>query len=104
MNADLLPSCKVVTGHGGTGKWTRKKVAGLSCRARRCPRCGVKPMRHKAQGKGEGRMKEGGKGHALMQVRRGTLAATTHKIKRDLPGLKVRSTPLSRLLGGRPRP
>ena len=26
MNADLLPLDKVVTGHGGTGKWTRKKA------------------------------------------------------------------------------
>ena len=34
MNADLLPEGKVVTGHGGTGKWTRKKVAGFSRRVR----------------------------------------------------------------------
>ena len=30
MNADLLPLEKVVTGHGGTGKWTRKKAFGFS--------------------------------------------------------------------------
>ena len=38
MNDDQLPDCKVVTGHGGTGKWTRKKAFSFlrHVRSRRC--------------------------------------------------------------------
>jgi hypothetical protein len=78
MNADLLPEGKVVTGHGGTGKWTRNKAFGFSRRVRSQPRHGGKRMRYdprKARGKGkaffgDGRSKEGGVGHARLQVRR----------------------------------
>ena len=78
MNADLLPEGKLVTGHGGTGKWTRNKAFGFSRRVRSQPRHGGKRMRYdprKARGKGkaffgDGRSKEGGVGHARLQVRR----------------------------------
>ena len=73
MNADLLPLDKVVTGHGGTGKWTRKKAFGFSRRVRSRPRCGG-GFPHPARGKGNGRNSDRygyiGKGHARMQVRR----------------------------------
>ena len=81
MNADLLPLEKVVTGHGGTGKWTRKKAFGFSRRIRSRPK--ATPMRmpydpRKNAGKGEGRNKDNhdyfaripGQGHARMQLRR----------------------------------
>jgi len=80
-NADLLPLEKVVTGHGGTGKWTRKKAFGFSRRVRSRPK--ATPMRmpydpRKNAGKGEGRNKDNhdyfaripGQGHARMQLRR----------------------------------
>ena len=81
MNAALLPLEKVVTGHGGTGKWTRKKAFGFSRRVRSRPK--ATPMRmaydpRKSAGKGKGRNKDNhyyhasipGQGHARMQVRR----------------------------------
>ena len=79
MNAALLPLEKVVTGHGGTGKWTRKKAFGFSRRVRSRPKATPMRMRYdprKANGKGKGRNSERyghvGKGHARMQVRRET--------------------------------
>ena len=81
MNADLLPDGKVVTGHGGTGKWTRKKAFGFSRHVRSRPRRTPMRMRYdprKSAGKGKGRNKDNhdylaripGQGHARMQVRR----------------------------------
>ena len=81
MNADLLPLDKVVTGHGGTGKWTRKKAFGFSRRVRSRPKATPMRMRYdpcKSAGKGKGRNKDKhdyfaripGQGHARMQVRR----------------------------------
>ena len=79
MNADLLPDGKVVTGHGGTGKWTRKKAFGFSRHVRSRPRRTPMRMRYdprKSAGKGKGRNKDNhdylaripGQGHARMQV------------------------------------
>jgi hypothetical protein len=81
MNADLLPLEKVVTGHGGTGKWTRTKAFGFSRRIRSRPKATPMRMRYdprKNAGKGEGRNKDNhdyfaripGQGHARMQLRR----------------------------------
>ena len=85
MNADLLPEGKVVTGHGGTGKWTRNKAFGFSRRVRSRPKATPMRMRYdprKSAGKGKGRNKDNhdyitrtitttpGQGHARMQLRR----------------------------------
>jgi hypothetical protein len=80
MNADLLPLEKVVTGHGGTGKWTRKKAFGFSRHVRSRPKATPMRMRYdprKSAGKGKGRNKDNhyhfdrtGQGYARMQVRR----------------------------------
>ena len=80
MNADLLPLEKVVTGHGGTGKWTRKKAFGFSRHVRSRPKATPMRMRYdprKSAGKGRGRNKDNhyhfdrtGQGYARMQVRR----------------------------------
>ena len=61
MNADLLPEGKVVTGHGGTGKWTRNKAFGFSRRVRSRPKATPMRMRYdprKSAGKGKGRNKD----------------------------------------------
>ena len=85
MNADLLPEGKVVTGHGGTGKWTRNKAFGFPRRVRSRPKATPMRMRYdprKSAGKGKGRNKDNhdyitrtitttpGQGHARMQLRR----------------------------------
>jgi hypothetical protein len=67
MNADLLPEGKVVTGRGGTGKWTRKKAFGFSRHVRSRPK--GSPMRmwtrkNACKGRGRNKGKYFGQGHA----------------------------------------